>query len=235
MSTNATLADLIKDVQYELGHATSVSIGQQFRGHLTHRLQREYERLYRDFTWPHLRKWADVTLVAGTKTYTLPSIGGDPLTIADVRQVFIKWGGQWTPLTRGIEIDDYNAFDSDAGVRGDPAQKWAPASETTVEVWPVPASAGTVRLLALTPFRQMLIETDTCRLDDQLVSLSAAAEYLARAGSKDAGAVLTRAGQHYATLKQRVSQGQNKISLKGGQKPDPADPRNKVFVGVKSA
>jgi hypothetical protein len=232
MSTGVTLATLIADVQFELGHSTVTTVGQNFRAHIIHRLNREYERLYRDFSWPHLRKWADLALVAGTKTYTLPSIGGDPLTLGDLREVYAKWGGIWTPIKRGIEITDYNAFDSDGGVRNDPAQKWAPASETQIEVWPVPASVGTVRLLALTPFKPMVLETDTCRLDDQLVALFAAGELLTRQGAKEAGAVMLRAQQHYMTLKQRLQTGANKVSLARGEGPDPNDPRSKVFYGV---
>lgn len=234
MSTGVALSQLIADVQLELGHSTNTSVGQNFRGHITHRIQREYERLYRDFTWPHLRKWVDLVLVAGTKTYTLPSVGGDPLMLADVREVFTKWGGQYEKLTRGIEIDDYNCLDSDAGMRADPAQKWQPQGETQIEVWPLPASAATLRFLALQPFKPMALETDLCRLDDQLISLFASAEYLTRQGSKEAPAVMMRAQQHYMTLKQRLQTGANRVSLAGERGFNPNDPRRKVFVGVKA-
>jgi hypothetical protein len=228
------LSALIADVQLELGHSTSTTVGQQFRQHITHRITREYERLYRDFTWPHLRKWVDLTMVAGQKTYSLPTISGDQLTIEDVREVFVYYGGQYTKVDRGIEIDDYNLLNSDNNARSDPVLKWAPNGETQIDVWPLPSSALTLRLLALTPFKQLTAETDACRLDDLLVSLYVASEYLARQGSKEAPIVGARAAQHYATLKQRFQSGANRVSLKGGQQAvNPRDPTRKIFVGVK--
>ena len=234
MSTGATLADLIADVQLELGHSTNLAIGQQFRGHLTHRIQREYERLYRDFSWPHLRQWVDLPTIAGTKIYTLPLMGGDQLTIEDVREVYTNWGNIFEPLKRGIEIEDYNAFNSDIGSKSDPAIKWEPRSEKTFELWPVPASAAQkLRLKALTPFKQIKAEADICLLDDKLVSMYAAGEYLLRQSSKDAPAVMSRAQLHYTALKQRYQTGVNRVQLyQDGSGANRNDPRNKVFVGI---
>lgn len=234
MSTGATLADLIASVQLELGHSTSLTIGQQFRAHLTHRIQREYERLYRDFSWPHLRSWIDVPTVAGQKTYNLPLVAALPLTIEDLREVYTKWGNLFEPLTRGIEIEDYNAFNTDAGAKSDPALKWEPRGETAIELWPCPASAAQVlRLKALKPFSQMLAETDLCLLDDKLISMYAAGEYLLRQSSKDAPAVMQRAQLHYTTLKQRYQTNVNRVQLfQEGRGAGRADPRNKVFVGI---
>lgn len=233
MSTGATLADLIAEVQFELGHSTTLTIGQQFRGHITHRIQREYERLYRDFSWPHLRNWIDFPTVAGQKLYDLPDVGADPLTIEDVREVYTNWGNIFNPLGRGIEIDDYNAFNTDLGAKSDPALKWEPRSETSIELWPCPASAvQTIRLKALKPFKQIVEETDVCLLDDKLVSMYAASEYLMRQSSKDGPAVMARAQLHYTALKQRYQTGANRVQLYQGDKAAPNDPRNKVFVGV---
>lgn len=237
MSTGVALSELIKEVQYEIGHAVSVTVGQQFRDHIAHRIRREYKRLYDDFSWPHLRVWADVNLAIGTKVYTLPSVGGVPLHLDNLEELYVKWGGLWTPLKRGIEINDYNALDSDLGVTSDPAAKWAPAttgSETQIEIWPLPASVYAVRILAKKPFVQMAIEADTCALDDELVTLAAAAELLARQGAKEAPLVLAKAEGKYRTLKQRAQQGANKVSLVADD-VDPRDPRNRVFVGVERA
>lgn len=235
MATGVTLAELIAEVQLELGHSTATNIGQQFRAHLTHRICREYERLYRDFSWPHMVRWIDFPTVGGQKLYTLPLVGADQLLIEDVREVYSKQGGVFDPLDRGICIEDYNAYDSDAGARSDPALKWEPRSEKDIELWPCPASATqTIRLKALQPFKQMNVETDTCAIDDKLVTMYAAGEYLVRQGSKDAQAVLTRAQLHYAALKQRYQTGANKVQLlqEGGSSAGKYDPRDKVFIGV---
>lgn len=232
MSTGATLASLIEDLQLEIGQSTAVGVGQNFRGHLAHRLKREYKRLYDDFAWPHLLGWADLSLVAGTKTYTLPNLNSRALRLSDIQKVYVKWGGQYRELCRGIDIDDYNAFDSDVGARSDPALKWRPTSETQIEVWPIPASAAALRILAKKPFLQMALETDVCDLDDDLVVLNAAAEYLQRQGSKEAAAVFARAQTHYATLKQRSQVGVSRVNLVGPGGDTYYDPRRKVFVGV---
>jgi hypothetical protein len=237
MATGATLASLIADVQLELGHSTTTTVGQQFRGHITHRIQREYERLYRDFSWPHVRLWVDMLTVSGMKNYQLPVVDGEQLTLADVREIYVKNGGVYEPLGRGIEIEDYSAMDSDAGAFSDPAQKWEPRSETLIELWPCPASDGqTIRMKALQPFKQIADEADICRLDDQLVSLYAAGEYLLRQSSKDAPAVVARAALYYASLKQRYQTGANRVQLlQDGPHYAPNDPRRKVFVGVQRA
>lgn len=233
MATGAQLADLIKEVQYELGHNVSTTVGQNFRDHIANRIRREYKRLYEDFTWPHLRAWVDLPLVAATKSYQLPSLGGKQIKLGDLQEVFVKWGGVYTPLHRGIEIDDYNALNSDDGQSADPAAKWAPVDETHIEVWPLPASAGSLRFLIKKPFVQMAIETDTCALDDDVVVLFAAAEYMLRQGSKEAQAVMLRAEQRFKTLRQRLQTGANKVNVGGlHQHVDPRDPRGKVFVGV---
>jgi hypothetical protein len=237
MSTGANLAALIADVQFELGHSVSTSIGQQFRGHIVNRIQREYERLYRDFSWPHLRQWIDMPTVAGQKLYTLPVVNTAQLTIEDLREVYARNGGIFDPLGRGIEINDYNAMDSDAGQWSDPALKWEPRSERMIELWPCPAISGEViRMKAISPFKQLVDDGDICRLDDQLVVLHAAGEYLMRQSSKDATAVLGRAQAHYATLKQRYQTGANRVQLAQGDNSNygPNDPRKKVFVGVQT-
>jgi hypothetical protein len=228
-----TLGTLVQEVQYETVQVADPAVGQNFREHIKARINREYRRLYNDFDWPHLREWVDVELEDGARYYDYP----DDLALEQVQAVFVKWGGQWTPLDRGIRPTEYNAFDSDLDARSDPTQRWAPYGREQFEVWPIPASDNTttLRFGVKRAFTPLVDESDLCDLDTDLIVLFSAAHIMRRYDDKEAALVMGRAMQHYETLKLRGQTGRPAVNFTGG----PATPRrgfaDKVIVGVSGA
>jgi hypothetical protein len=228
MATRDTLATLTEEVQYELGHVASPSAGQNFREHIKSRIRREYRRLYHDHNWRHLRARTDIAMVAGQRYYDYP----EAAELETIIEMHVKWSGTWNPVTDDMCEMDYNAFDSDLGVRTDPIQKWRPYDVDQFEVWPLPASAYTLRVVTKRPFTQLVEESDRCDLDTDLVVLHVAAELLRKQDDKEAALVLGRASQHYDTLKSRARASRRTINLAGGPNLRQTGFRDKIIVGV---
>lgn len=229
MATGATFATLIEEVQYEIGHVVSPAAGQNYREHIKSRIKREYRRLYHDHNWRHLREREDVVINAGQRYYDYP----DGAELETIIEMYVRHGASWIPITDDFDDTDYNGMDSDEDVRSDPVQKWRPYGVDQFEIWPMPASATTIRVIRKKPFEALTDEDDRCLLDTDVVVLHAAAELLRKQDDKEAALVLGRASQHYDTLKMRARASRRTVNMTG-QGVSPRDPRNKVFVGVSS-
>lgn len=234
MQIGDTLATLIEEVQYEVGHVVSPAAGQNFREHIKARIRREYRRLYHEHNWRHLRRWGESTtlsLNAGQRYYDYPA----GLDVTNVMGVYVRWGYLWNPVEDNLDPLDYNAFNSDIDVRTDPVQKWRPYTDTQFEVWPVPATTGTkLRLVNKEAFQPLVNEDDRCRLDTDLVVLFAAAPIAARQNDKDGGFILARAEKHYETLKlkERGARRRTNLAAGGQEKPSRIGFRDKIITGV---
>jgi len=205
-----TLATLVEEVQYELNQVVSPAAGQNFREHIKNRIRREYRRLYNDFNWPELRSWSDKSTSAGQRYYNYPT----GVELKTVQDVYVLWGDRYHRIERGIEPHHYNAYNSDQGARLDPTLRWAPYGPTQVEIWPIPASASSLRFVAKRAFAQMVDEDDRCGLDTDLVVLFSAAALTKNDGEKVE--LLARAQAHYSALKQRLTRGNVKINFARG-------------------
>lgn len=119
----------------------------------------------------------------------------------------------------GITQDDYEVYDSEAGQTQDWVRKWDLVNvggALKVEVWPIPATAQTLKLsgvMALATFTQ---DAHVCSIDDLAIVLFAAAKYLAKIGDKQATAVLTQAQKHLDGLKATRQSGFENFSMAGG-------------------
>lgn len=224
-----TLATLVEEVQFELVQVASPAAGQNFREHIKARIRREYRRLYQDHNWPDLIEWFTTETSAGERYYDFPS----GVTLETTLSIHQKYGGVWSdPLERGITPQDYNAFDSDAGVRADPVQRWRPRAGQ-IELWPMPASNDVPLLfVAKRPFTQLVDEADVCDLDTDLVVLFSAAQLARRYNDAEATLILGRATTHYDTLKSRKSRGALKVNFAGGDPPRRIGFRDKTIIGV---
>jgi hypothetical protein len=164
-------------------------------------IRRRYTTLAESHDWQHLRL-SDTdgtkTLAAGQRYYDFPT-AVNPGRIACAH---VQWGNTWLRVEYGIGIDDYNIFDSLADERSDPTQKWAFRSDSQFEVWPIPATndvsfrfTGDKKIEALTDNDSRL------DLDDELVTLFAAAELLASAKQDDAETKMALAQARLSQLK----------------------------------
>jgi len=210
-----TLATLVEEVQYELDQVVSPAAGQNFREHIKNRIRREYRRLYHDFDWPDLRQWTDRGTSAGQRYYNWPT----GLSLATVSDVFILWGDRYHKLERGIDPCHYNEYNSDQGARMDPTLRWSPYGQAQLEIWPIPASASSLRFVGRRAFTPLVDEDDRCDLDTDLVVLFAAAK-LAKTEDRKVQ-LLAEAQAHYKTLKQRLTRGNIRINFAKDYSEDP--------------
>ena len=146
------------------------------------------------YDWPFLKcRWA-ATMNAGARYQTFPTVNDVGLTCAPdftrPMRVETKWNQIWQEVVYGIdEIPEFNYLDSDRNAVLDPAQRWEMSDETKFEIWPLPASAATLRfigmrtattLAAFTTGVMVWNDAALCDIDDLLLVYTAAAEYLSR-------------------------------------------------------
>jgi hypothetical protein len=84
-----------------------------------------------------------------------------------------------------------------------------------IEVWPVPDTADVLYLTGKRNLGALLVDADTCDLDDQLLILTVAAEMLARSNKKDGQAKAAAAKLRYYQMKKRSKAGSSPFLLRG--------------------
>tara|TARA_R110002073_G_scaffold32236_4_gene97938 strand:- start:5405 stop:6100 length:696 start_codon:yes stop_codon:yes gene_type:complete len=208
MGRGAQLQVLVTDLRAEIGHSTTTNLGVNMLDSLKQVLSRTQDRLWADYDWPFLRSTSDKQLAAGSRYYDIPQT----FVLERIESVHVKDGGNWSVLSPGISLNEYNVYDSDAGDRLSPVLKWEPYGTSQIEVWPLPDANGVtstlegyIRFTGIKNLSQLVSDTDTADLDDRLIVLHAAAEFLARQGAKDADAKFQLAQLHYKRLKARLS------------------------------
>ncbi|MER9685910.1 hypothetical protein [Mesorhizobium sp. M0139] len=179
MARGATLLQLISDLRDELRRANSPAAGPDDTGPLRRTINHVYATLYASHNWPHLLTYFDrVTLNAGQRYYDVPT-GLDYERIIEVRN---WWNGIPEPIERGISFDDYMSYDSTADVRSSPVLKWDvrfTGDREQIEYWPLPdTSTQAVQFVGMWAYAPLVNDTDTCRLDSDIIVLYAAAELL---------------------------------------------------------
>lgn len=151
------------------------------------------------YEWPFLEDEADVTLVAGTRLYTLPTT----LEFGKPVKAQCYWGELWNEVQLGIDAErDYNFLNPSLDQRSDPVERWRMYLTGTTkqfEVWPIPATAGVFRFTGQIVLPALTAGTDTAVLDDLLIAQFTAAKLATRMKQADAPALLAQANE---TLKQ---------------------------------
>jgi hypothetical protein len=166
---------LISDVRAELRRNNDPGVRAADLPSIQQAIGRAYESLYDEYDWPHLRQvFARITLSAGERYYDFP----DDMDFDRLEKVVVWQSSLPIPITRGIDFEEYAEYDSEADVRGDPVSKWDVRWQTTkemIEVWPIPASnTQALQFVGITKFQQLVDDADLCRLDDNIVVLTAA-------------------------------------------------------------
>lgn len=211
MARNQTLGQILEVLRIETGLDPDPALSVNVRPLLVQLIKHEYERLYDEFDWPFLRVSVDKPTVAGERYYDVPS----DMDMERIETVDYSWGQTWHPLCRGIEPCDYNAHDSDLGVRADPAMKWDISHTGTreqVEIWPIPLTDGNaVRFTGIKKKTELIADADRCDLDATMIALFAASEYLA---SRDQAAAALK--QRKAVERYRLLCGRSIQSRKSG-------------------
>lgn len=208
------LGQCVSKLRAELGRSTNVAVGVDDAEILKDVIRRTQETLYEDYDWSFLRQmFPAITLNAGQRYYDIPAA----FNFDRIEEAAIRISGRPVPFIRGIEFENYTTFDSDAGVRASPAQRWDIRWTGTVEqieVWPIPTdSSNAMQFKGIRKLRALTADSDVTDLDDNLIILFAAAELLARQKSEDANIKLKAGQQLYARLKGRSAAGRPDIRL----------------------
>jgi hypothetical protein len=99
-----------------------------------------------------------------------------------------------------------------------------------IEVWPVPDTADVLYITGKRNLADLLVDADTCDIDDQLIILTCAAEMLARSNKKDGQAKAQAAQARYFQMKRRSKSGKPAFQLRG-MAPDVARPTGIEITG----
>lgn len=173
MARGKTLDTLVADVRAETGYNTSTSTGVGSLAAIQQAVKFAQEELYDEYDWPFLRCRRDKTLNAGQRYYDWPA----DLNYDRITSMSVLFSGIWTPVEHGISMDDYSVFDSDNDERTDPVRKIDIidiGSGEQFEVWPLPATAGTIRFEGYKALTNLVSGNDTAVLDDILIVKRAA-------------------------------------------------------------
>lgn len=174
MARGTQFLPLVTMLRAELGRSTSPALGVADLPTLKQALNRAYEMLYRK-RWPHLRtEFAKITLSAGQRYYDPPA----QLDTDRVEKAVVWWSGEPRSLKKGIDFEHYQAYDSTIDERNNPACRWDvrwTGTKDQIEIWPIPAdNYQELQFIGQAKFARLVNDIDVCRLDDNLVVLTAA-------------------------------------------------------------
>lgn len=220
MARGVTLSTLLDSLRADLGQVTAVNMTVQQKPVLVRALQRAQNTLVATpgFTWPHMKVRPTKTINAGQRYYDLPT----NLDYDRVDKVQHLFGSIWSkPLDRGISMDRYNIFNSDDDQRADPVQAWDVVDvngATQIEVWPVPLTSVTdgLRFTGRRALKPLLVDTDVCDLDSEILLLYAAGTYLETVDPARANAKKSQARELYNRTVGRASKSNNRYSFADG-------------------
>lgn len=234
MARGATLAELISDLRDELRRANSPSASPDDTASLRRTINHVYRLLYYNHDWPFLNYvFPAITLNAGQRYYDVPT-GLDADRVIEAK---VKWSGDFIMLDRGITFDDYNGYDPEDDERTSPALKWDVrfTGETDqIEVWPLPdGTTQSLRFYGTYACDPLVNDTDTCRLESEVVVLFAAAELLKAQKSEDADAKLQLANELLRLVRIRsTSAGASGFRLGVGVTKDADRPHPRATVRI---
>lgn len=237
----STLGRLLIDLRAETRRSTNPAHNAATRDNDVALLQRIQETLWEDYDWPHLRVERLVRAQAGARFIAPP----DGVRIDRIQSIKFFYGGEWVPLHAGIEDRHYNDFNSYAGDRSWPVERWQIYEGENLEVWPVPSENGTdpavvgqnvvggatigdfegwYKITGIRNLRPLVADSDTADLDDRLLVLQAASELLAASGADDAGVKEAKANRRLLKLRGNLSP-VKRFKLYGTSQPQGRDLR----------
>jgi len=195
-----TLGELVVDFRDEAGMASTAALSQNALAAIKTKIRRTQEVLYHDWSWPFLRMQRDETLQAGERYYSFPpELDQDRLEQVEVRE---QPDSDWRPTVYGITYWMRNNCDSELNERRDPVCAWEFFEDNQYEVWPMPATnTGILRFTGIQKLPPLREDADRAVLDDRLIVLYAAGEWLQKAKDPSAASVLQMAEAHYRRLK----------------------------------
>lgn len=173
MARGESLDTLISMTRSEAFQTNDPALGQNNRHVVIQKINRINETLYRDYDWPFMRAFGDVSTSGGERFYDFPS----EVNEERIEKVEYKWGSKWAPLRHRIYTTDFNSFDSEEDVRSDPPAAWDWYGDDQFQLFPMSDSDGTtIRFTGIRPLTVLVNGSDLCDLDSHLVAIMSAAE-----------------------------------------------------------
>lgn len=219
MARNKTLGKLLTGTRAEARLSLDPAMNVQTRDSHVKLIQREQERLWDDFAWPHLRVERFLPLQAGQRFYDTDAALTEALAapaqqipIDRIEKIEVKSDGEWLPMFPGVGAEHYAAHDSMIDERSWPPMRWQISEGEDLEIWPIPDSNadpadfyGYLRITGIRALRPLVDDDDRADLDDRLLELYCGGALLAATGAKDAQLKLEAANRHYGRLRAGLS------------------------------
>ena len=209
MPVNVAFSEMILDLRAETRRSQNPAVGKQDLPVLKRLINRNYRLVWLMHQWQNLKMRPVIPLQAGERYYDLP----EGAAFDAIKKIKIRYNTSFDPVTRGITIEDYNAFDSEAGERNEPVLKWdlafdPVAGKTMLEVWPIPSTnSQTLYVETMFDVPPLVEDGDICRVDSDPVVLYSAAELLKSADAKDSDDKRQMANEFMRLLKIRTGEG----------------------------
>jgi len=204
MARNTTLLRLLDLYRAEARLSLNPAHNAQTRDAQVNHLQRIQNWLWSDFAWPILIVERFSEVQNGQRYYSPP----EDIDIDRVLSIAVKHDDVYCDLKPGVDDEHYAAYDSEKDERQWPPQRWKIAENEQIELWPIPDSnyatdtqEGRIKIRGIRKLQPLVDDADRADLDDRLITLFAAAEYLAGQGAKDAQLKQSQALAHYAKLR----------------------------------
>jgi hypothetical protein len=200
MARGTTLGELVAMFRDEAGFASTASLSQNALEAIKTTLRRTQDILYEGWAWPHLRVDRAEELQAGESQYSFPTdLNPDRIEYVVSRETPQN---DWCSVAYGITPGMRNEYDSAQGERSDPVRAWQYYDDGQYEIWPMTDKQGCeLQFTGIRTLRPLKADADRADLDDRLIVLFAAGQWLKRAKDPAADIVLQLADSHYLKIK----------------------------------
>lgn len=215
------LETMVKDLRLETRRSPNANIGIDEYEALKRLLYRVQFFLYWDYDWPFLKCRRDISMQNSQRYYDFPAdLGFDRISRIRTNGNGVN---NWTPVVRGITMEDYNVYDSDNGDTSNPVRKWDvidAGSGDQLEVWPMPDNdTETLRLEGIKALGPLIADDDVCTLDDTLIVTMAAAHLLTGEDDKRAEKMLAQGNKLYLRLRGGAARREGGYFIMGSRLP----------------
>lgn len=213
-----TLVALVDMFRMEIGASSQPGQGVGVLPAHQNLIRRTQEWLYDDYDWPHLQYDWIFNILPGERYYSFPATVNPFRVISTDRYYNNRWG----KISNGISRETYNWSDPQQNQAQDPVRAWRRYNDLTMgqeqfELWPVATISYPICFRMMQALPPLVAANDRAVLDDRLISLICAAEYLT--SKKDAGASVKQAAAQKLYTRLRGNMDDAPTMVLGGRAP----------------
>lgn len=203
MRTGVAFSTIITEVQRTARMSTNSSHSTYNLDYVKLIINREYRWCAQKWAWPFRKIESDVTLVASTQTYTFPT----DIRPAGISEVWAQIGDVWYPVQHGIGRFQRSLYDNTETSWPPQRVQFVDDEDGTysIEVWPIPDQAGTIRLVGQADLPDLSADADKCLIDADVLVLRAASQILAYKDRADAAYLANQAAERANAILRNTS------------------------------